>query len=328
MGGFYGSVHVKGVGYDKVKQVLEEVAKKEGCRFYLGPAIGDWVSFYPESFGHAPIGTKRAKAIGGDVVQLMVHDDDVFCYWYWRDGKLRDEYNSCPDYFGHRVSAKKRAKLSGKPDVFSDLVGDAQKVDSIREILECAATARERLGETPVPKGLTAEIKKLESMANELERFASDPGAVAQFISENPELLDAELKSLAEDAALKGATSKKDLKKLMSEPGKMQPIMAKIMQAFMQSRGWSDKAGNRREDAPTQSPEAQAAADESLGTTMSNMHGGEDGRIRPPAGLFASESMMRLAEVLGISNAVTSYEYLDQGETNDMERGPEFVEIG
>ena len=124
MGGFYGSVHVRGVGYDKVKGVLEEAARREGCKFYLGPAIGDWVSFYADSFGQARTGTKRAKALGGDVVQMTVHDDDIFCYWYWRDGKLRDAYDSCPEYFGRRVSAKKRRRLAGKPEVFSDVVDD------------------------------------------------------------------------------------------------------------------------------------------------------------------------------------------------------------
>jgi hypothetical protein len=58
MGGFYGSVHVRGVAYDKVKQVLEVAAKNEGRKFYLGPAIGDWVSFYPDGCGQEPIATK------------------------------------------------------------------------------------------------------------------------------------------------------------------------------------------------------------------------------------------------------------------------------
>jgi len=328
MGGFYGSVHVRGVGYDRVKEVLEGAAKKEGCRFYLGPAIGDWVSFYPDSFGQTPIGTKRAQALGGDVVQMMVHDDDVFCYWYWRDGKLRDEYDSCPDYFGQRVSAKKRAKLGGKPEVFGDVVGDAQKVESIREILRCAQTAREKLGEIPLPQGLTADIKRLESIANEMERFASDPGAVAKFMSENPQLIDDELKSLAEEAASKGKTSKKDLMKLMSDPGQMQAIMAKVMQGFMQSRGWVDKNGRLGGDGGAQRAEGQGAADESSGAAMGKMFADEEGQMSPPAGLFASESMMQFAEALGIANSVTSYEYLVEGERDDMERGDEFVEIG
>jgi hypothetical protein len=38
--------------------------------------------------------------------------------------------------------------------------------------------------------------------------------------------------------------------------------------------------------------------------------------------------MMRFAEVLGIANAVTSYEYLAEGETDDMQRADEFVQIG
>ncbi|MHC4616523.1 MAG: hypothetical protein ACYTEQ_02085 [Planctomycetota bacterium] len=328
MGGFYGSVHVRGVGYDKVKQVLEEAAKNEGRKFYLGPAIGDWVSFYPEEFGQEPIGTKRAKVLGGEVVQMMVHDDDVFCYWYWRDGKLRDEYDSCPEYFGRTVSARERRSLGGKPEVFSDIVDDPGKVESIREILECARSAREKLAEIPVPKQIAEHIKRLQSMSEDLESFASDPGAVAKFLSENPELLDDELKSLAGDAVSKGTTSDEDLIKLMKDTGQVQAMMAKVVQAFMQSRGWLDKDGKWYEDVRGEKAAGQTGSEELSGAAMGNVIGGEAGQIGPPAGLFASESMMRFAEALGITNAVTSYEYLAQGETDDMQRGNEFVQIG
>jgi hypothetical protein len=29
----------------------------------------------------------------------MVHDSDIACYWLYENGKLLDEYNSCPNYF-------------------------------------------------------------------------------------------------------------------------------------------------------------------------------------------------------------------------------------
>jgi hypothetical protein len=285
------------------------------------------VSFYPDGCGQEPIATKRAKALGGDVIQMMVHDDDIFCYWYWRDGKLRDEYDSCPEYFGRRVSAKEQRRLAGKPEVFADAVEEPGKVENIREILVCARTAKEKLAEIPVPKQMAEQIKKLGSIAKEIDDFANNCEAVAKFLSENPDLLDDELKSLAEDAVSKGATSGEDLVKLMRDPGQMQEMMAKVMEGFMQSRAWVDKDGKWGEDLRGEGAAGQSGAAQSPKAAAADMIGGEAGRIGPPAGLFASDSMMRFAEVLGIANAVTSYEYLAQGETDDMQRADEFVQI-
>jgi hypothetical protein len=54
----------------------------------------------------------------------------------------------------------------------------------------------------------------------------------------------------------------------------------------------------------------------------------EGGKVQPPEGLFFARGQMgKFASVLGISNAVTSYEYLSDGETDNISDWEQFVEI-
>jgi len=39
------------------------------------------------------------------VLHVVVHDDDIFCYFFYRGGRLVDRYNSFPDYFAEASAA-------------------------------------------------------------------------------------------------------------------------------------------------------------------------------------------------------------------------------
>ncbi len=51
MGGFYGSVQIRGVARGELQDVLEKLSRKLKTRFLLGPVLGDWVGVYPEGSG-------------------------------------------------------------------------------------------------------------------------------------------------------------------------------------------------------------------------------------------------------------------------------------
>jgi hypothetical protein len=51
------------------------------------------------------------------------------------------------------------------------------------------------------------------------------------------------------------------------------------------------------------------------------------GNIKVPNGLFASDMMFRFAEILGIPNAIASYEYLKAGEVDNVKEWGRFIEI-
>ncbi|MGB4190238.1 MAG: hypothetical protein WBJ58_09775, partial [Syntrophales bacterium] len=43
--------------------------------------------------------------------------------------------------------------------------------------------------------------------------------------------------------------------------------------------------------------------------------------------LFASEQMVQFTDLFGIKNTLTSYEYIEQGETENIERFSDFIKI-
>jgi hypothetical protein len=93
MGGFYGSVQVRSEDRDRVKAVAEEVARSLECRMLVAPAIDGWVGLFPEMSGQDErVGAAIAEQIDADVLHLMVHDDDVFAYWLYRESRLVDSF--------------------------------------------------------------------------------------------------------------------------------------------------------------------------------------------------------------------------------------------
>jgi WD40 repeat protein len=127
MGAFYGSVQIRGDDRQVIQQVLEEVARKKKFRFLLGPVINGWIGVYPEGKGQDNrVAKSLARQLPHEILHLMVHDDDVFAYEYYRDGRLIDQYNSCPDYF-EKVPDRERENLRGRPETLAHLAIDEAK---------------------------------------------------------------------------------------------------------------------------------------------------------------------------------------------------------
>jgi hypothetical protein len=140
MGGFYGSVHVKTADRSSVQQAAEAISKRQKTRFLIGPPLNGWVSAYPETHGQdESIAKAMARRAGGDVIYVMVHDDDVFAYSYFQDGKLVDAFNSRPDYFGS-VPAKTKAKLRGRPLLIQHLLAPGKSLKELIALLSPDAT--------------------------------------------------------------------------------------------------------------------------------------------------------------------------------------------
>lgn len=133
LGGSYGSVQYRG-GRDVVKAAAERVARSKGIKCLVGPEIKGWVGVYPENNGQdQTVGAEIAREAGGEAIHLLVHDDDIFAYWFWRDGELIDSYWSQPGYFGEEQRAEQEA-MAGRAEVFAHLLGDG--VGRLRGLLE------------------------------------------------------------------------------------------------------------------------------------------------------------------------------------------------
>ncbi len=134
MGGFYGSVQVRGEDREAVRAALEELARKKR-RFLLGPPLDGWIGVYPSGHGQDfRVARALARRLPGELIAMLVHDDDVFAYEYYRDGRLIDQYDSIPDYF-EPVTEEQRRRLRGRSGRFAHLAKDPAKFAAIRERL-------------------------------------------------------------------------------------------------------------------------------------------------------------------------------------------------
>lgn len=191
MGAFYGSVHAKADDHGPLIPVLERLARENELRFLLAPSRRGWVNIYPSGNGQdAEVGQLIAEQLpeAEHILQLLVHDDDVFCYWYYRRGKLVDQYNSSPDYFGE-VSAQERSASRGDPDACADLLGSDSKLSRLRKLLAAATQP----GESGTPgaglaSGAEQFINTFQQLAQQMEATAdaSDTTAFAPAFASEP----------------------------------------------------------------------------------------------------------------------------------------------
>ncbi len=127
MGAFYGSVQVRTDDRSGVKSAAEKVARALHARLLVGPVINGWVGLYPDMNGqNEPIGAAIAEEIDADVLQLIVHDDDVFAYWLYSHGELVDSFWSAPGYFGEEYRARDAA-MTGNAEAFRPILGKRVK---------------------------------------------------------------------------------------------------------------------------------------------------------------------------------------------------------
>jgi tetratricopeptide (TPR) repeat protein len=135
MGAFFDSIHVRTENSDMVKTALEQVAKEGDYKFLLGPAINGWISIFPNEIGRKePIAVNIVKFVPDNVFHLTVYDDDIFSYYFYRNGQLIDQYNSCPDYF-EEVSEDKKMQCQGHPEFFRDLLPDTNSLTKLKTLL-------------------------------------------------------------------------------------------------------------------------------------------------------------------------------------------------
>ena len=135
MGAFYGSIHIKSNQVRKITEALGGLANRKR-KFLMSPVIDGWIAIYPNDHGQSERVSKAiAKKLEWPVLHVAVHDDDVFCYWYYRGGKLIDRFSSCPEYFGE-VSARMKSLLRGKPECLADLLQDPDDVQRLTVLVE------------------------------------------------------------------------------------------------------------------------------------------------------------------------------------------------
>lgn len=140
MGGHYGSVQVRSEDRERVKGIAEQIAREQGIRFLIGPALNGWIGIYPEDNGQdQSVGEDFAQRLAGYLLYLLVHDDDIFAYWLYRDGQLIDSFWNSPGYFGEANRAEEE-KMVGDPEAFRPII--QEKVSKLSMLLSRDAGAQ------------------------------------------------------------------------------------------------------------------------------------------------------------------------------------------
>jgi predicted RNA-binding protein Jag len=135
MGAFYGSILVRTEKSDEVQKAFDEVAKATDCKFLMGPVVNGWISGFPNNSGqNEKTSVEIAKRLPNDIFHLIVHDDDIFAYFFFRKGQLVDQYDSCPDYF-KKVSLEEKQRWKGRPELFQDLLTKSGSLNKLKTLL-------------------------------------------------------------------------------------------------------------------------------------------------------------------------------------------------
>ena len=125
MGSWYGSIQLRTEDRPRVLQALAELADQTKLKFYLGPTLGGWIGVYPKEHGQdAQTGHALVQKLGCEAFHLIVCDDDVFAYNFFRNGRLTDEYWSTPGYYSEQRRAEDEQQC-GNPQCYAHLLGDA-----------------------------------------------------------------------------------------------------------------------------------------------------------------------------------------------------------
>jgi hypothetical protein len=124
MGSFITNYQVRSDSTAAVSKALAPLAETGA---YVSPPQNGWVTVYDEASDDQDdriideVGRGLSRALSTSVLAFLVHDSDIFHYWLFQKGELIDEFDSNPEYFGHRVSEARLSRLRGNPEALLPL---------------------------------------------------------------------------------------------------------------------------------------------------------------------------------------------------------------
>jgi hypothetical protein len=166
-------------------RALRAVLDRRGVsRYRVLPEKGGWTSLYEEQASRQDeqrirdLASGLSKDMHVAAIAFLVHDSDIACYWLYENGRMLDEYNSCPHYFDDDATADGPPSPSGGlPDVLLRYCRSGVREDELAAIIAQETTFAE------------AVIEQLaEALGIERERAIADYRDMAG--GEGPEGMD------------------------------------------------------------------------------------------------------------------------------------------
>src|SRR5579862_9822091 len=125
MGNFYTNFTLRGVSPQAVAESLK------GRKSVVTPLVNQTVVVFDKASDHqddkiiSTLATKLSRILHCPVWAVLNHDDSIFWYQLFSDGKLEDEYDSSPGYFDSHAmpsapkggDARKLCSAFGSPSI-------------------------------------------------------------------------------------------------------------------------------------------------------------------------------------------------------------------
>ena len=138
MGATFANCHVRADSDAAITRSLQTIIAR---RAYVFPPKQGWVSVYDETSqarGIAEIGRiacDLSRTCQAGVFAFYVEDSDVLQYQAYDAGELKDEYSSCPEYWG-AVPSEERERLSGKPEILVRYSLPGTQLSTLADLLQ------------------------------------------------------------------------------------------------------------------------------------------------------------------------------------------------
>ena len=135
MGSFFVNVNVRATDRQAVEK---EVKALNTAAAWVTGAKNGWITIYEEGASTQDEDrirklTERVSAgLKAPAIAFLVHDSDFLCYWLFDDGRLIDDFNSCPDYFDEGANED---ALTGRPDVLLKYCPPGTKLGDVEQVL-------------------------------------------------------------------------------------------------------------------------------------------------------------------------------------------------
>jgi hypothetical protein len=182
MGNFYTNITVKGPS----QQDLADFIQTQGRTAYVSNTIRGYTVIFDEKREEqdtrvlAELAAQLSSKLRCAALSVLNHDDDVLMYQLYENGKLLDNYDSCPDYFNTRAKSP-RPPQGGDLKKLADTFGVEYPVDEATSILRrddyaFAVDRHEELARTLGMPDFVAGLgyHYLEQIMNEDEVFSEE----------------------------------------------------------------------------------------------------------------------------------------------------------
>lgn len=94
-----------------------------------------WITVYDDSAGADSVAEDLSRSLGLMTVSAQLNDSDALLLNLFKQGVKVDQYDSAPELFAEKLSAKQRKAVAGKPELWEELFLPGMTAEEFRKVL-------------------------------------------------------------------------------------------------------------------------------------------------------------------------------------------------